>query len=837
MANKNKHSLKAVVRKIFAAFLLVSIAIVLALAIARFSFRELMSTVDELSAPNEKLAILNSVFEEITMLDQLQRAEAIKNPNTPYNIFLEQSAELNTMIDSLKKLPWDTAQLIRLNEMKEILSERNKLFFSYLKVKANLLDNREFSVQLDTLAAILQNDNLAIDTTLITTQKKITTTYLRDTVSLKKGDQRSFLKKLFSRKKEQQPLDTPRIKVQEELSVKVDTLAVARQNEALLEIEKIMREMEREQQQQQKKLQRQELELIHSNSLFVNQLLSILHEVEREEFQQMRDNNSHAVSVMSQSISRTNILMLCFFVAAAILVYLIWIDISRSNYYKEQLEKARDEAEELTKIKQRFLANMSHELRTPLQSIIGFAEQLKQKNTAAAKEEAEAIYSSSEHLLHIVNEVLDYSRISSGNFTMAREKFKVMALVREIEAAMRIQADRKHLTFLLDHEKAAEFTLTGDPFRLRQILYNLIGNAIKFTNRGFIKLTVNTVDEGSHVSCAFEVTDSGIGIEKSDLDRIFNQFEQANTLIAKNYGGTGLGLTIVKSLVDVQHGQLEVTSEPGIGSCFRVVLRFEKAPGSLVGKTASARTATPPSFKGKVIVVDDDPLIVRLCALILKKNKIDFSTFNSGRDLLDVPPDAQASHIFLDIRMPDINGVDLCHSLRKQYGSATRFIALTAHVLPEERESLLKEGFDTILPKPFHERELLEVLNVAAAGEEETVDERPNLSQLREMTLGDEMLFQSIVAQFVEETLDDLVRVKEKLSAGNEAAMREIIHKMSGRFAQLGIRSLSEKLHGIERKLVAGYSIDDLAPEISRAAKKADEMIVQIRLTTMEQLN
>jgi signal transduction histidine kinase/DNA-binding response OmpR family regulator len=837
MGKKNKHYLKAVIRKIFAAFLLVSVAIALAMAIARFSFRELMSTVNELSAPNEKLTILNNVFEEITMLDQLQRAEAIKNPNKPYNIFFEQSGKLNVMIDSLRKFPWDTTQRTRLNEMKDILSERNKLFFSYLKVKANLLNNREFSVQIDTLAAILQNNELAIDSTLVTTQKKVTTTYLRDTIPLKKSDQRSLLKKLFSRKKDLQPADTPKIRVQEELSVMVDTLAVARQNDALVEVEKIMREMESDQRIQRGRLQRQELELIHTNSLFINQLLGILHDVEREELQQMRDNNKHAVSVMSQSISRTNILMLCFFLAAAILVYLIWIDISKSNYYKEQLEKARDKAEELTKIKQRFLANMSHELRTPLQSIIGFAEQLKSKNTGTAQEEVEAIYSSSEHLLHIVNEVLDYSRISSGNFTMAHENFRVLTLTREIEAAMRIQAERKQLTFVLDSEKASEYALTGDPFRLRQILYNVIGNAVKFTHRGFVKLAVTTVDEGSHVSCVFEVIDTGIGIEKSDLDRIFNQFEQANASITKHYGGTGLGLTIVKSLIDAQHGQLEVSSEPGIGSCFRIALRFEKAPVAAVGNAGYAKTTATTAFKGRVIVVDDDSLIVRLCSLILKKNKIDLITFNSGRELMLMKPDPRVSHIFLDIRMPDINGVDLCHTLRKQYGSATRFIALTAHVLPEERESLLKEGFDTILSKPFHERELLGALNVVMANHTEEAEELPNLSQLRKMTMGDEVLFQSIVSQFVAETLDDLSQVKEKLSAENAAVLREIIHKMAGRFAQLGILSLSEKLHTLEKKLVAGYSVSELSAEITRVTNKADEMVVQIRLTTMEQLN
>lgn len=834
MRSGNKNSLKAVMRKILAAFVLVSIAIFLALAITRLSFRELMHTVDELSAPNEKLTILTTVFEEITTLDQLQRAEAIKNPHQPYNAFLEQSNSLNVMIDSLQSLSWDTTQLNRLAEMQEILAERNKLFFSYLKVKAELLDNRGFAVQLDTLAEILQNDELIVDSSLITSHTKTTTTYLKDTLAIKKNQQRSLLRKLFSKKKDRLP-DTPRIKIEQEQSVVVDSLAMARQNQAIMEIEKIMRELENDQRTQRRNLQHQELELITANGSLLNQLLGILHEVEQEELQQMRDNNHHAITVMNQSISRTNILMLCFFIAAAILVYLILIDISRSNYYKEQLEKAKDEAEELSQIKQRFLANMSHELRTPLQSIIGFAEQLKQKSTGK-DEEVDAIFSSSEHLLHVVNEVLDYSRISSGNFILARENFRLLTLVKEVEAAMRVQAERKHLTFILDSEQSTDFSIHGDPFRLRQILYNIIGNAVKFTQKGFVKLTVKTTEYEKHIHCVFEITDTGIGIETEDLNRIFNQFEQANTSITKQYGGTGLGLTIVRALVEAQHGSIAVSSEAGKGSHFKIELDFDKPENGDDHKTQPAKVKAVAPFNGKVLIIDDDTLILRLCALILKKHHIPFVTFANAQQLYEYN-DPQVSHIFLDIRMPDINGIDLCHILRKKYNGSVTFTALTAHVLPEERQNLIKEGFDSILSKPFHESDLLQAIGVNVSQETRQHNEQPDFSMLRKMTMGDESLFQSIMAQFIEETMEDLVKIKHELKEENSSHLREIIHKMAGRLAQIGMISLAVRLSAIERHIVDGYSIRELSAEITRLSKKISDMIIHIRVTTMEQLN
>jgi signal transduction histidine kinase/FixJ family two-component response regulator len=828
----NKHSLRSVVRKILAAFLLGSVAIVLAMAIARLSFQELMVTVDDLSKPDEKVTLLNAVFEKITTLDQVQRAEAIENPKKPYSTFIEQSVSINQMIDSLQTFKWDTAQQNKLNAMKGILDDRNKLFFSYLKVKAELMENKEFSIQLDTLALILAADEITLDSSLVTSQKKTTTTFFRDTTKSKTtAQQRSFLKRIFSKKKPA-PVDTPKIKVQEELTYVVDTTAMAKQLAAVAEIERIMKAMETDQRNQRKRLQRQELELINTNSQLINQLLNILHTVENEELASMRRTNDHAVAVMNQSISRINILVLAFFLAAALLVYLIWIDIGKSNYYKQQLEQAKDRAEELSQIKQRFLANMSHEIRTPLQSIIGFAEQLKQKSNSR-QDELEAIYSSSEHLLHIVNEVLDYSRISSGNFNLSKEKFKLLQLIREVEAAMRVQSERKNLTFILDLEEAKEVSLFGDPFRLRQILYNLIGNAVKFTHKGFVKLVVRTMNEGNLTRCNFEVIDTGIGIEKNEINKIFNQFEQANGSVTSNYGGTGLGLTIVKSLIDAQGGEIEVSSEPGIGTSFRFQLDFERVEPVAEMKPAAILDRTIGEFEGKVMVIDDDTLILRLCSLIFKKNGIDYTTFNHGKSLLNEAADKEVTHIFMDIRMPDINGLDLCRALRKKYSSSVRFIALTAHVLPEERQSLLQQGFDSVLTKPFHEQQLIDMLHGESRPSSSHLPEQPDLSLLKQMTMGDETLFQSIVTQFVDETMDDVLRVKDFLKTEDALGLREVIHKMAGRFSQLGMKNIGSKLQAVEKQLVAGATITEVSNEVSGVSKNVNDMVKQIRLTTM----
>ncbi len=826
---------RSVIRKILAAFFLAFVAVVLAQSISRFSFRELLGTVAELSEPNEKLGLLNQVFQEITTLDQTQRAEAITNPRKPYDSFLNQSAKLNSLIDSLTKMPWDTSQLNRLIQMKAVLNKRNKQFFSYLKVKADILDNRKFSVQLDTLSAILMNNEMAIDSSLITLQKKTITTYLPDTTRLQKEEHRSFFKALFGGKKERTvPVDTPRIRVEEHYSVDVDTLAMARQNDALVEVEKIMRELEYEQRAQQKRLERQELELIHANSVFINQLLNILHDVENEELLRMRETNSHAVSVMNQSISRTNLLLLSFLLAAAFFVYLIYIDVTRSNYYKAQLEKAKDRAEELSTIKQRFLANMSHEIRTPLQSIIGFAEQLKFDGSKQA-EAADAIHSSSEHLLHIVNEVLDYSRISSGHFTLEQERFKLLQVVYDVESVIRMQAEKKGLTFILDIEQASDHALTGDPFRLRQILYNLLGNAIKFTSRGFIRLSVKTKTEDDTVHCVFEVSDSGIGIFPEELEKIFNHFEQANTNISKHYGGTGLGLTIVKSLIDAQQGTLDVSSKPGFGSTFQVNLSFKKHDGDEAVETPDQVDTVSRPFDGKVLIVDDDPLILRLCSLVLTKNGIEHITFQDPAACEEMEADKAVTHILLDIRMPSVSGVDLCHALRTKYSSDVQFVALTAHVLKEERESILGEGFDAILSKPFRERELMAMLKQTSV--KTKLSALPDLTTLRQLTLHDDALFQSVLSQFLEETGQDVKILKAAIESGDSKQAREVVHRLSGRLSQIGLTAQGGRLYEIESYLADGVAVDQLPVNLSALIGNLEKILDQLKLTRLEHLN
>lgn len=821
---RRKPFLTGIKSKVIAAFMLGCVAIASALAITYYSFNGLLNTVDKLTVPNQKLVALNSLYRKVTQLDQLQRARAIRNPKNSYTALLRESESLLATLDTLKAMQWEDEQQIgRLGAMEKILHQRDKLLLSYLRMKSEFVVNPELSQRLDSLASIITWTQAHLDSSVTTTEHRtVTTTYAPKNMEEKKS-----VWSWLSGKKNKTDSQETKIEVQEELRVKVDTLATAQKDSAIAEVGRLMKDIEQNQRLQSEQMLHRELALINNNRNLINQLLKNLNEVEKEEKAIEKANHEQAALLVDQSIKRIGLIMIIFFLGAAVLIFLIITDITRSNVLRKQLIQARDEAEQSSQIKQRFLANMSHEIRTPLQSILGFAEQLNQQS-GFHQEAIKAIHSSSEHLLHIVNEILDYSKIESGKLVIERETFNLSQLLKEVEAGIRVQAARKNLAFYLGVDIKDNIHLIGDPFRLRQILYNLLGNAVKFTPNGEVRLDVKTEDLGYTVICRFKVIDTGIGMTKEEIDHVFQQFEQAKSTIDRQYGGTGLGLTIVKKLVEVQQGNLDVESEPGKGSVFTVALHFDKAPEVKRHETNNAQQSSKP-FSGKVMVVDDDPMILRLCGIILSRNKVPHILFSASDKVLSTPWDEEITLVLLDIRMPHITGIDLCQEIRKKAGEKVKIVALTAHVLPQERASLIQRGFDHVLSKPFREAELLEQLGLTPSPENGAHTQHDtSLTRLREMTAGDESLFQLVLIQFVTDTRHDISLLQGNVIHLKKTDIRESVHKLAGRTGQVGLDSIAGDLRMLETDLAEDNDVPDLEVRINGLINLLNEILAVI---------
>ncbi len=840
MSNKKEiYFLHSIRGKVIAAFIIGAMAIALSLYITRFGFGEMLRTVNELSAPNEKLQIVNNLFYKITQLDQLQKVHAIQNPDKPYEDFKKESQFLVGIIDTLRKQTEDnTLQIQRLDSMKYLLYKRDTLFHDYLKLRADFANNEDLSKRINDVSEFIAKSELKIDSSIINTNTRITSKIILPSDSVREVENRrkrqNFFGRLFgSRNVEELP--TAIQHVEEELKVTIDTLFIARQDSAIWKIEKMMRLIEKEQHRRTTNLLNRELELINAESELHNQLLNIIHIIEAEEISLVNSNNSTATQVVYDSMNWINIIMIAFFVVTSILVFLIFIDISRSSKYRKELIAAKEEAEHLGQVKQRFLANMSHEIRTPLQSIIGYAEQVRQDENPK-REALDAIYHSSEHLLHIVNEVLDYSRIVSGRFVFEVQPFEMKQLIHEVVETMRGTAEKKSIKLILIDKLSKSVFVEGDAFRLRQILFNLLGNAIKFTDIGQVVLSVSGKEMGPKLDFTFKIKDTGIGIPPQDIEKIFHVFEQANSSVMRTHGGTGLGLSIVKTLVENQKGKIKIHSKPGEGSEFIIDIPFGRATSKILVQDNAAKVKN--NFKGKVAIVDDDAFILNLCSTILTKHSIEHNTFLNPFSILEREWDLSFKVVLLDIRMPQINGLELCQALRKKVPQNVKIYAVTAQALPEERETILKHGFDGILMKPYKEQELIDLLNhqedALEIVSEEKIIPKCDLSILMKMVQGNEELLRNILKQFIAETQDDLKSLKNNIKETSREQVREVVHRLAGRTGQLGSSKLSYDLKKMEVALIGGKQFELLVYDLEVICIDLQVLIKEIEVVLFE---
>jgi len=797
--------IRSVKGKIIIASILACFALLMAWETSKDAARAVLYAFENVSAPNEKLRLVNEVSRRITRLDQVQKGLLLRNPSKYYG-FLVETKKLNLKIDTLKRLyTGNSNQLKRLNTLKKLLQDRDKLYISYLNVRQGLINNKSFSTQVGQLNAMVNKTALQTDSLVTTTENKTSTMLVypdQDATTQNTQQQethKGFFGKLFGKKQAKKPADGPYRVVNEETKVKKDTIAVSLRDSLLRAVGRAMKNMERRQQTQSALFVKREAILNKASGNIIRQILTILNKVQNEAIVQNDLDKTIAKSVVKKSLTRISYIMLAFFILTGLLVYLILRDISKINTYRKKLEDAKDEAEYHALAKHRFLSNMSHEIRTPLQSIIGYAELVKKQEHPQEKD-INAIYTSSNHLLQIVNEVLDYNRIISGKFTFVNEVFHIQALLDEVIGTLRFEAEKKGLALNTDYDAAVPAFVSGDPFRLKQVLYNLLGNAIKFTNNGEVRLTVKGKQVDNRVNYTFAVTDTGIGLAPNDIERIFNEFEQAGD--EKQYQtGTGLGLAITKKLIESQGGNISVNSKPGQGSSFVVKLDFEIATAP-AGMSVQTTTTLAGLFNNTVWVVDDDPFILEVCARMFEQNKISYRCFFSAHEMLGTPWDFNVKCVLIDMRMPGMGGMELCRQLRGRAPADTRLYALTAQVMPEERASVLEQGFNGLLLKPFKEKELIELIrqdNKQPAGS--NIHELLNMKAIERMTFGDIGETAKILNRFAEDSFND---IDELCSMINEKQVDNILlitHRIAGRTAQAGAAELSKNFRLAEMSL------------------------------------
>jgi len=382
-----------------------------------------------------------------------------------------------------------------------------------------------------------------------------------------------------------------------------------------------------------------------------------------------------------------------------------------------QAEKERADAANLAKSE--FLANMSHEIRTPMTAILGYADVLRQRLTEPEDHEAiDTIRRNGDYLLTIINDILDLSKIESGRLDVECIPCSPRQLALDVIATVRERAEQKNLSLQLEFDGPIPKQVDSDPFRLRQVLINLVGNAIKFTSTGGVRLVVRFLPPAE---LQFETIDTGIGMMADQVERIFQPFTQADASMTRRYGGTGLGLAISKRLVDRLGGRLSVESELGKGSTFRLALSVAnprhvttiKYPLEAAEEPLQPRNVVmdDPKLACRVLLADDGPDNRRLLEHFLRQAGADVTIVDNGQAAMEVALAAEREGrpfavILMDMQMPVLDGYGATELLRS-LGYARPIIALTAHAMTSDREKCLKAGCTDYIAKPFDRTQLL----------------------------------------------------------------------------------------------------------------------------------
>ena len=528
-----------------------------------------------------------------------------------------------------------------------------------------------------------------------------------------------------------------------------------------------------------------------------------------------------------------------------------------------QAVKLARRAKLASQAKSEFLANMSHEIRTPMHGVLGMLELLTRGAMHPQQRRlADTARTSAESLLDIINDILDFSKIEAGKLAVDHADFDLRAVVAGVRETFATRAKEKGLALTTSMPDAVPAVLCGDQVRVRQVLLNLVGNALKFTERGSVAIDLTVLPaEAGQAAIEFAVRDTGIGISAEAQATLFQSFQQADSSTTRIYGGTGLGLAISRALVDLMGGEIGVESTPGAGSTFRVRLPFRPAAGEAVAPANEAADTGGDAGAGlKLLVVEDNPVNLEIAETFLREMGAEVKTATNGDEAFELIDREVFDLVFMDCMMPRMDGYQATEAVRRAEAAnpgrnRTPIVALTASATQGERERCLAAGMDDFVSKPMRARDLAAALErwkrrdgrtsgaphqgngkpftSEHANDQVQLDE-PTLDGLRRVKVGSETLLTRAIARYLDAAPAVLGDLTHSAETGDQASLTAVVHSLKSSSAMLGATRLSELCRSLEDD-ARQNRVRDTVQRVHQVAEELHRVIASFRITLEEE--
>jgi len=545
----------------------------------------------------------------------------------------------------------------------------------------------------------------------------------------------------------------------------------------------------------------------------INQAIEELNNGLSQTSQVLLNNSVHYLSVSG----RWNLLQIAVAVIVALAgILILFRDVNLRNQLEAELRNAKKQAEENANMKEQFMANVSHEIRTPMNAILGYSELLKKTQLSTPQADyLKAISNSGNNLLNIINDILDFSKIEAGKLKIEKIAFDLREQLEAIRLMFGGRAAEKKIELVIESGMNVPPHIFGDPTRLNQVLVNLVGNAIKFTESGGVYLSCELKSLEHEVAClVFRVKDTGVGIPADKLEGIFERFNQGNKETTRRFGGTGLGLAIVKSLVELQNGDIYVKSKDGLGSEFVVTLSFpvsyEQGVAPTIPKSSLNRFD---GLRYSILLVEDNPLNQKLACAFIENFGLAVTVADNGRMAVDALRQHTYHLVLMDIQMPVMDGYTATRIIREELKLQIPIVAMTANVTEGEKEKCLSAGMNDYLPKPFREGELNRMLAayLPAAPAEKNSSAANNLldamvgkttvldiAELKDLSRGNSKFICEMIEIFLEQNPADVAKLELAVAQGNFQETRALAHRMKTSVGFMALKPLIAPLNTME---------------------------------------